>query len=308
MVMVEPFYIDTTGAWVLGHNQTYGTGSYLQAGARAEKVDTPFMQALSTFGGRIASRTMQYMFRGDVTKLLNYAAFRPHAIKFAVDDILGDQAKEKIVLDPAGGLSPAFYWLAQAHKETHFIEMDIEKVITHKQRVLKAFNMPANLHLQSVNLKEQHLHEVQSVSVDAIVTLGAYVSRADFREMLRYLQRTLNSDGYVIATFPYRKGIENFQENSAIFSRIVTTPKGVIDDEKDIYAVFKDTDFTVTKIIKLSELAEAQGADIPADIEIVAIAKLGDIPPTFPQVTRQIAGEQNGKPVDLSDHLVESGE
>lgn len=274
--MVQPFYIDTTGAWVLGHNQKYGAGSILQAGARAELIPSPITQALSTFGGRVASQTMQYMFKGNLRAMLNYVALRPYALKFAIEQALGQDADEKIVLDPAGGHSPVFYWLAEENRNTHFIEMDTTKVIDNKKRVLKPLGIPSNLHLQNVDLMEQNLHEVQPVLVDVIVTLGAYVNHSDYRAMLRYLQNTLTPNGNIIVSFPYSRGIENFQENGSVFSRIVTTPKGVIKDEKDIYTIFKDTDFTVTEIIKLSDLAKAQNKPIPADIEIFAIAQLGN--------------------------------
>ncbi len=291
--MVQPFYIDTTGASVLGRNQTYGAGSQLQAGARAEQIDTPLMRALSTFGGRIAAQTMQYMFRGDSKALLNYVAFRPEAMKYAVKQALGEQAAKKIVLDPAGGYSPVFYTLAKKYKSTHFIEMDVPKLMSSKIRALTPLGIPANLHLRPVDLQEQHLHEIQPVSVDVMVTMGAYINHADYRSMLSYLQHTLNSQGYIIASFPYREGIENFQENSAVFSRIVTTPKGVVDSEKDIYTIFKGTDFTVTEIIKLSDLAKQQGKAIPADIELLAIAKLGETPLNVEATRQTIENELN---------------
>lgn len=291
--MVQPFYIDTTGAWVLGHNQKHGAGSILQAGARAELIATPLTQALSTFGGRVAAQTMQFMFKGNIQAMLNYVAFRPYAVKFAIEQALGKNVKEKIVLDPAGGHSPVFYWLAEENKYTQFIEMDIPKVITNKKRVLKPLGIPPNLHLEAVDLSEKNLHEVQLASVDVIVTLGAYLSHAEYRSMLGYLRHTLKPDGHIIVAFPYREGIENFQENGTVFSRIVTTPKGVINEEKDIYTIFKDTDFSVVDIIKLSDLAKKQGKSIPADIELFAIAKLGDAPNnTVSRATRKTRKEK----------------
>src|SRR5690606_19965244 len=122
-----------------------------------------------------------------------------------------------------------FYSLAQKYESTHFIEMDIPKLINNKIRALTPLGIPNNLHLRAADLQEENLHKIQPVLVDVMVTIGAYVNHSDYRAMLSYIQHILNPDGYIIASFPYRQGIENFQENSAVFSRIVTTPKGVVD-------------------------------------------------------------------------------
>lgn len=274
--MVQPFYIDTTGAAVLGDNQTYGAGSQLQAGFRAKTMDSPITDALTTFGGRIAAQTMQYMFQGDLDGLLNYVAFRPFAMQHIIETLLEDpnEAAGMRILDPAGGYSPVFYWLAKKYAETAFIEIDIPKVIENKRRMLHPFGIPQNLRLRSTALSEHYLHSVLTDHCDVILALGAYVTQARYRELLDYLPQVLNTDGKIIAAFPYLPGIDNFQQNSMIFSKIVTQPVGALANERAIHTLFKDTPFEIVNIICLSELAAKMDAPMPADIEIIAVAQL----------------------------------
>ena len=274
--MVKPFYVDTTGAWVLGHNQENGEGSQLQAGARAELIPSAITEALSTFGGRLAAQTMQYMYRGNVKGLLNYAAFRPYAMMEAIKSAIGDSKQGKTVLNPAGGYSPVFYWLAKELTETNFIEIDVAKTIDFKKQALAPYGIPANLEFQAVDLKTSHLHEILTGNVDVIIVPGAYVSHNDYRDMLRYIKNVLKDDGCVIASFPDKSGIEFFVENSTVFSRIVSNPKGAIENASEFPAIFKDTGFKVKRVIKLSELAKKYGKPVPTDIEVIAIATPGE--------------------------------
>jgi|GEM_PF-2499308 len=274
--MVKPFYVDTTGAWVLGYNQQHSAGSQLQAGARAELIQSPITDALSTFGGRIAARTMQYMYRGNVRSLLNYAAIRPYAIMEAIKVALGDSKRDKVVLNPCGGYSPVFYWLAQEFKNVQFIEMDVEKVIREKKQAFQNFGIPSNLTLQAVDLGEHNLHDIQTERVDVLLTIGAYVTHPDFRDMLRYAMNVLKENGAVVASFPNKSGVENYLENSTVFSRIVTQPKGAVADESELPLVFRDTGLSLRHTIKLSELAKKYDKPEPADIEVVAIARPGE--------------------------------
>lgn len=273
--MVKPFYVDTTGAWVPGYNQSQGVGSQLQAGARAELISSSVTKALSSFGGRIAAQTMQFMFRGNVQAVLNYVAFRPYAMMDAIRFALGDSKENKIVLNPAGGYSPICYWLAKEFPDTKFIEVDIAKTIDFKRKALEPFGIPENLSLRAIDLSENNLHDVQEEEVDIIFASGAYVSRKDYRDMLGYLKNVVKDDGYVIATFPDKSGIENFVENSTVFTRIAGNPKGAIENASDLQGIFRGTDFGIEKIIKLSELAQKYDKPGPANIEIIAVAKHG---------------------------------
>lgn len=273
--MVKPFYVDTMGAWVPGHNQLKGAGSQLQAGARAELNPSSVTKALSSFGGRIAAQTMQFMFRGNVQAVLNYVAFRPYAMMDAIRFALGDSKENKIVLNPAGGYSPVCYWLAKEFPDTQFIEMDIAKTIDFKKKAFEPFGIPDNLALRAVNLSENNLHDVQEEKVDIILASGAFVSRKDYRDMLGYLKNVVKDDGCVIASFPDKSGIENFVENSTVFSRIVGNPKGAIENASDLQGIFRGTDFGIEKIIKLSELAQKHDKPEPANIEVIAVVRHG---------------------------------
>ncbi|MGB7341114.1 MAG: hypothetical protein WBC91_19615 [Phototrophicaceae bacterium] len=274
-MMVKPFYVDTTGAWVLGHNQTQAASSHLQAGARSELIPSPITKALSTFGGRIAAQTMQYMFKGNVQSLLNYAAFRPYAMMEAIRQALGDNKDGKIVLDPASGFSPIYYWLANEMPETTFIEIDTPKMIADKKSALSKFHRPKNLSLRPANLSDVHLHSLSDNRVDVLVVTGAFVSHVDYRDMLKYVTSIVKDDGYIIAPFPYTVGIENFMENAAVFGRIVTAPIGAISTPDELSLIFNASDFTVTHTLKLSELAERYHKPRPMDVELIAIAQKG---------------------------------
>ncbi|MEM9955706.1 MAG: hypothetical protein AAF846_29170 [Chloroflexota bacterium] len=276
--MVQPFYVDTTGAWVLGHNQQQHAGTHLHAGARADLIPAPITKALSTFGGRIAAQTMQYMFRGDNKLLLNYVALRPYAMMEAIKIALGTEPEGKVVLNPASGFSPIYYWLAREIPQATFIELDTPKMISDKQTALKEFDLPDNLKLIPSDLNEVNLHTAYDKPIDVIVVSGAYVTHKDYRDMLKYITSILADDGYVIATFPFAPGVENFVENSAVFARIVSNPVGVLNSETELKAIFKDTDFTPTRTLILSELANKYNKPKPMDAEVIVIAQKGDKP------------------------------
>lgn len=263
------------GAWVIAHTQAQGSGSELQAGARAELIDSPVTRALSTFRGRIATRTMKLMFFGSVAPLLNYAAFRPYAVMQAIRLALGEQSNTpRIVLDPAGGYSPSFYWLAKEMPDTQFVEIDTAKVVETKRYLLRDLSIPANLRLRPLDLSQRNLHDTLIDRVDVLIGIGAYVSHQQYRQFLDYARRILSKDGYIVAAFPYLPGIENFQRNKSLFSRIVTVPKGVVSDIDQLYSVFDNTGFEIKEVIRLSELAAAQNKPMPADIEVIAVAQL----------------------------------
>src|SRR5690606_24303028 len=116
--MSIPDEIYEKGIRALHFNQEVGIGSHLQAGARAQLIDTPLTKALSSRRGRMLARTMQYLFRGNIDALMNYAIMRPYAVMEAIKIALGKTPEHKIVVDPAAGLSPVLYWMAQRFPET----------------------------------------------------------------------------------------------------------------------------------------------------------------------------------------------
>ena len=127
--------------------------------------------------------------------------------------------------------------------------------------------------MRPVDLKLQRLHEAQTKTVDVLVTVGAYITHDEFRDLLKYLAYLIAAEGYLIVPFPYAPGIDNFTDNSFVFSNIITTPKGAIHNRDDIATIFKDTDFELTQTIKLSDLAKDLRKPMPADIEMIALAR-----------------------------------
>ena len=73
--------------------------------------------------------------------------------------------------------------------------------------------------------------------------------------------------------FPYEPGIDNFTENSFAFSKIVSTPIGAVRAISDLEALFEGSAFKLQDLVKMSDYAREQGKAIPADIEIIAIAR-----------------------------------
>ncbi|MEO1646119.1 MAG: hypothetical protein AAFR67_13095, partial [Chloroflexota bacterium] len=256
--------IDVTGADVFGVTQQQGSGSQLQAGARAQFIDSPITRALSTLRGRVAAQTVEFMFRGQVTPLINYAVLRPFAMQYAIKQALRQSASGKHVVDPAGGYSPVFYWLAETFPATTFTELDTVATITQKQNALASFDMPDNLHLQVADLTQTPIHTVLSAKPDVILALGAYVSHTAYRQLLHYLSNTLNQGAMVVGAFPFLPGIENFRQNSTIFSKIVAEPLGVVSSIQTLEGIFADTPFELCDVYRLTDLARMLDKPLPA--------------------------------------------
>ena len=268
-----PEDIAKRGLRLLQFNQKAGLGSHLQAGARAELIASPITKALGTRQGQMLAKTMRFLFRGNIDALLNYATIRPYAIMEAIRLCLGDNADNKVVLDPAAGYSPEFFWLAQEYPQTQFTEVDIHEVIEFKRAAFYPHGIPSNLRLRPVDLTRQGLHRVQKRRVDVMVVLGAYVSHTNFRDALAYLDYFIQGDGFLIVPFPYAPGIDYFTDNSFIFTRLVATPVGALKGESDLNTIFEGTNFMLKQTIKLSDFARKEARAIPADIELIAIAQ-----------------------------------
>lgn len=273
--MFIPEDIAANGLRTLQITQAAGVGSQLQAGIRAEMIDSPITKALRTGLGLMIARTMKILFRGDVKPVLNYAAIRPYAMMEAIRIALGNNAENKVILDPAGGYSPQFYWLAQEFTEAHFVEVDVHEVIEYKRKALYDFGIPSNLRLRPLDMTRTELHKIQSELVDVMVVLGAYVTHDEFRKLLLYLEYLVRDPGYLIVPFPYEPGIDNFTQNSFAFSKMIATPVGSVKSLSDVEALFEGTAFQLQEVIKLSDFAREQGKAIPADIEVIAIVKRG---------------------------------
>jgi hypothetical protein len=264
---------DLKGAWVLGHNQQQ-SGSELQAGARADLIPSPITKALSSFKGRVAAKTMRLMFSGQLEPLLNYAALRPYAEMEAIRMALGDNPANKLVLDPAAGFAPQFFWLAQELSETRFLELDRLTSIEEKRYLLHPFGIPENLRLKAADLSTIPLHEVLNERVDAVLSIGAYVKHRDYGAMLEYLKRVLKHDGKVIGSFPFAPGVENLSQNSALFRRVAGSPEGIVYSEAQLKTIFENAGYELEAILKFSDLAKKWDKPMPADIEIIAIARV----------------------------------
>ena len=271
--MFIPSNIEEKGLQTLQFNQEVGVGSHLQAAARAERIDSPITKALGTRRGKMLARMMKLLFRGNMDKLMDYAAIRPYAIMEAIRIALGDYPENKTVIDPAAGYSPELYWLAHEYPDTDFVELDIHEVIEAKRAAFYPHGIPENLRLRPVDLSRQKLHQVQPEPVDVMVVLAAYVSHIDFRSALAYLSYFIPHGGYLIVPFPYLPGVDHFTDNSYIFSKLVSTPAGILTDESDLDKIFKGSNFTLCQTIKLSDFAEREGRPVPADIELIAIAQ-----------------------------------
>jgi hypothetical protein len=265
--------IDLKGAWVLGHNQLQ-SGSELQAGARADLIPSPITKALSSFKGRAAAKTMRFMFSGQLEPLLNYAALRPFAEMEAVKIALGDTPENKLVLDPAAGFAPQFFWLAEEMPETRFMEIDLVRWIEEKRYLLHPFGIPENLRLKGADLAAVPLHEVLSERADVILGIGAYVKHSAYQDMLEYLKRVLKDKGKVIGSFPFAPGVENLSQNSLIFRRLAGNPDGIVFSEEQLRKIFEGAGYELEAIVKFTDVAKKLNKPMPADIEIIAIARV----------------------------------
>lgn len=259
------------GSWALGHTQKQ-SGSILQAGARALVTPTPITQALSSMQGRMMARTVMAM--GVDEALFTYMGFRPYAINEVIKRELPSNVEAPLLVDPASGFSPQFYWLAQALSHIHCIEMDLPKNMQTKRKNLQDFDLPSNLELVEADLTTQSLHEVLGErKAHVLITLAAYVKSSSFVDLLRYLHQMMAEEGFIVASFPYAPGFDNLMHTLSIFRRLVTKPIGIVQHEDDIMRIFEQANYSKVSLYKLSDLAEEMGKPKPADVEIIAIAR-----------------------------------
>lgn len=259
------------GSWVLGHTQSQ-SGSVLQAGVRALVTNTPITMALSSMQGRMMARTMMAM--GVDEALFTYSGFRPYAINEVIKRELPSTVESPLLVDPASGFSPQYYWLAQALPNAHCIEMDLPKNMQVKRQSLRGFDLPSNLELLDVDLTTQSLQEVLGErKAHAFIALAAYVKSSSFVELLTYLHQVIADDGFVVASFPYAPGFDNLMHTLSVFRRLVTKPIGLVQHEEEIMGIFDKAGYSKVTFYKLSDLAEEMGKPRPADVEIIAIAR-----------------------------------
>ena len=259
------------GHWVLGHTQKQ-TGSILQSGVRAIVTPSDITQALSTVKGRMMARTMMAM--GISEKLFTYSSFRPYAVNEVIRRALPEDNAAHLILDPASGYSPQFYWLAQERPKTQFIEIDRPETMRDKIKRLHPYDIPENLELISADLSETTLDSVLGErKADLVIALGAYVVMDDFEQLLAYLPTVLKEDGIVLAAIPYATGLENIAQTLSLFKRAVTKPIGLVQHADEVINMFERAGYRDIKLHWLSKLAEEMGKPIPADAELFVTAR-----------------------------------
>ena len=207
-------------------------------------------------------------------KLLNYVAFRPYAMKEVIRLSLPEGVEKPFVVDPAAGYSPQLIWLAQEMPHLDILELDLPANIADKINRLRGIDLPKNLTMQSADLSTTPLHEVIGErKIDVILANAAYVDAREFAQLLAYLQTLLSENGAVIAYFPYGPTIKDMSKSQNLFERFAGKPKGTIPSKEHATALFDQTGYTNVQFYELSQLATKLNKPIPADIEILAIAK-----------------------------------
>jgi len=274
MSNVELKSVQDAATWVLAQNQKH-RGSELHAGARAELLPSPLTRSLATWRGQLMARTMRLM--GVEHGILNYAAFRPYAIMEIIRQYVAKiPAKNPVVLDPAAGYGPEHLWLAEELPAVQFIELDHPDVIADKEKRLNRYPIPANLRLIGADLSEQSLDiALGNICPDIVIVIAAYVSTADYMNLLRYLPQIMRPNGWVIAPFPYKPGIDNLFVNRLTFQDLVKVgPVGMVDSEAAIHDIMAEVNYRHTQIFTLSTLARQMGKPIPSNVEIMAVAQI----------------------------------
>lgn len=247
-------------------------GSVLQSGGRALLISSKITKALSTMTGRFGA--WAFMAMGINQKFLNYVAFRPYAMNEAVRLSLPEGVENPFVVDPAAGYSPQMIWLAEEMPHVQILELDRHATRADKTKRLRDITLPKNLTMQSADLSTTPLHEVIGErKIDVILANGAYVDAKDFMELLTYLHGVLSDKGAVVAYFPYRPGIKDIAKSQILFERFAGDPKGIVASKEHARALFTQTGYTNIQFYELSQLATKLNKPIPADIEIIAIAK-----------------------------------
>ena len=259
----------------LNQNQS---ASEIQSGIRAEYIPSPLTRRLANWKGRAMARTL--MMLGVSEKIFNYMVIRPYALMTALRQAIeATNHTMPVVIDPAAGFGPQYIWLADEMPDVQFIEIDHPDVIREKEAMLAGYPLASGIELRGVDLASEPLETaLGGIRPNVITAMAAYMTKQQFVEVLRYLSSVIAPDGWVIAPFPNKQGIDDLSRNSLIFKRLAKTkPIGMIDSDDVIYTIMEEAGYRNTQLIKLSDVAHQMDKAIPADIETFALAQVPDI-------------------------------
>ena len=259
---------------LLSVNQNQGA-SELQSGIRAEYIPSSLTRRLATWKGRAMARTLMLLGVGE--QVFNYMAIRPYALMLAIRQCINAiDHPSPVVLDPAAGYGPQYIWLADEMPHVQFIEIDHPDVIQEKESMLAGYSLAPGLQLQAVDLSSQNLATaLGDIRPHVITAMAAYMTNQQYIEVLKSLSNVLAPDGWVVAPFPNKQGIDNISRSSLIFKRLAkSNPVGMVDNQDAIYTIMEQAGYRNTQLITLSDVACQMDKPIPADIETFAIAQV----------------------------------
>lgn len=267
--------METAHEWLAAQSQSVYIAEFY-AGAYAEVIPSPLTYALSSFQGRLMSRTVNMLFLGHLEPILRYHAVRPYSLMAAIRRAIPDSSDVRpLVVDPQPGFNTHFYWLAQEMPHVDFLELDYPELVQKKRDRLRGFPIPPNLQIEAVDYATVSLHEALGTRRASVMVASAMQTPLPtFARVLEYLREMLTADGIVVGCFPLSRGVEHLHRNLKMASRFVGDVPGMIDDEQQIIDLFGNSSYDLKKICTLEETAMRMGKAIPAEVEVFAIGKL----------------------------------
>ncbi len=261
--------------WIVSQSQSVHVAEFY-AGAYAEVIPSPLTRALSSFQGRLISRTVNMLFLGHLEPILYYYAIRPYSLMAAIRYALSARTDVRpLVVDPLAGFNTHLYWLAQEMPHVDFLELDFPELIQTKRDRLRGFQIPPNLQMEAVDYTSVSLGEALGERRATVMIASAMqIQPAAFVNVLEYLRDVLTPNGSVIGCFPLSRGVEHLQRNLKMVSRFIGEIPGMIDDEQQIIDLFANSSYDLQKICTLAETALRMGKATPAEVEVFAIGKL----------------------------------
>jgi Leucine carboxyl methyltransferase len=245
------------------------------AGARAQVIQSPLVEALSSFQGRLMASSVNMLFHGPLAGILHYHAVRPYCLMEAVRCALKDCTDVRpLVVDVHANYTTHMIWLAEEMPHVDFLELDLPHVIEQKRHRLHQFNLPANLRMQGIDLSEKKLNDaLEGRPVSVILAMGSQITHSDYASLLRYLSGFLAENGKIVAGFPTSRGIQNLKRNFHVLDRFVGNLPGMVESEQQVVDLFNQSEYELVTFCRLAQVASRLKKPTPSEVEIIAVAR-----------------------------------
>lgn len=251
--------------------------SELQAGARAELIDSPVTKALAGVRGRLLA--LMLFGRRPPEELKNYITLRIPAISYVLKQALPSGVKHPLVVEFHAAFSPLGIFLTKEIPHIDYWEIDIPEVIKEKKQRLKnageLVSVPPNLVFKPVDLGDTRLSYVfGSRKADIITVSGAYTPPDQFAKFLVFARQHLSNQGAVVVTLPWEAGINAVASLKRFYLSQIGNSYNNMKSDEAIKTLFIEAGYSDIQISHLSTIAKTLGQAEPIELEVIITARV----------------------------------